>query len=176
MVDACLGCIVHSWPTAELASRDVRDPLSLGSVHVTEETDLRGVGPWPRSTLYAVVEEAATLERIVVLDYEPEQLYVAADAEHTNGLVPLTEPLLRVEDPLLAFVDGGGAARTGQNHSISDSQPSVSLREFRSELEVPPPFDVLVPAFDLPEDDEPLPPTRPRPTRRPTGHGTGTST
>lgn len=176
MVDAEHGCTVHSWPTAELAVRDVRDPLSLGSVHVTDESDLRGIGPWSRSTLYAVVEEAATLERIVVLDYEPEQLYVAADADRSASRVPLVEPRLNVEDPLLAFVEDGRTAGASENPAAVGSQPSVTLREFRSALEVTPPFDVLVPVFDLPEDDEPLPPTRPRPTRRPTGHGTGTST
>lgn len=159
---------VRPWSTTGLLARDVRDPLSLGSIHVTAESDLRAVGPWSRATLYAVVEEAAPLDRVVVLDYGREHLYVAADATRTtDGPALLTEPRLAVDDPLVAAIerrrDDGGV-------------PAVSLRQFRPAVEVTPPFDVLVPAFDLPDDREPPPPTDPGPTRQPTGHGTGSPT
>lgn len=173
------GSHVRPWSTTGLLARDVRDPLSLGSVHVTDESDLRAVGPWSRATLYAVVEEAAPLDRVVVLDYGREYLYVAADAARTtDGPALLTEPRLAVDDPLLAVIEGrrddGGTQNT--RSTADGAAPAVSLRQFRPAVEVTPPFDVLVPAFDLPEDREPPPPTDPGPTRQPTGRGTGTPT
>jgi len=178
------GSHVRPWSTTGLLARDVRDPLSLGSVHVTGESDLRAVGPWSRATLYAVVEEAAPLDRVVVLDYGREHLYVAADAtRRTDGPALLTEPRLAVDDPLVAVIEGRRGdrdvpatrnARNARNTADGDSPPSVSLRQFRPAIEVTPPFDVLVPAFDLPADREPPPPTDPGPTRQPTGRGTGT--
>lgn len=166
---------MHSWPTSDLVARDVHDPLSLGSVHVTEETDLPAAGPWPSATLHAVVEEAAPLDRIVVLDYARENIYVAVDASRSShGLVPLTEPVLTVEDPLLAIIgdyQGDSSARTAVN---GGTHAEITLDQFRQTVEVTPPFDVLVPAFDRPDTQEPPPPTDPGPTRQPTGHGTGT--
>lgn len=171
---------MRPWSTTGLLARDVRDPLSLGSVHVTDESDLRAAGPWSRATLYAVVEEAAPLDRVVVLDYGREHLYVAADATRTtDGPTLLTEPRLAVDDPLVAVIerrrdDGGARATQTPRNTADGGAPVVSLRQFRAAVEVTPPFDVLVPAFDLPEDREPPPPTDPGPTRQPTGHGTGT--
>lgn len=166
---------MHSWPTGDLLARDVRDPLSLGSVHVTEETDLHTVGPWPSATLHAVVEEAAPLDRVVVLDYAHENIYVAADASRSaDGLATLTEPVLTVEDPLLALVGDYQGDSRGRTTADGGARSAITLHQFRQVVEVTPPFDVLVPAFDLPETQEPPPPTDPGPARQPTGHDTGT--
>lgn len=170
-----IGTNVHSWPTSDLVARDVRDPLSLGSVHVTEQTELRAAGPWSSATLHAVVEEAAPLDRLVVLDYGRENIYVAADASRSaHGLVPLTEPVLGVEEPLLALVGDYHGDSSVQTVANGGTRSEITLHQFRQAVEVTPPFDVLVPAFDLQETQEPPPPTDPGATRQPTGHGTGT--
>lgn len=167
---------MHSWPTGNLVARDVRDPLSLGSVHVTEETDLPAAGPWSSATLQAVVEEAAPLDRIVVLDYAHENIYVAADASRSaRGLVPLTEPVLTVEDPLLALIGDSRDDSSMQTVVNGGAHSAITLHQFRETVEVTPPFDVLVPAFDRPETQEPPPPPDAGPTRQSTGHETGTS-
>lgn len=155
-------------------ARDVGDPLSLGSIHVTEETELPAAGPWSSATLHAVVEEAAPLDHIVVLDYAFEDIFVAADASRSQGIVPLAEPVLTVEDPLLALVGDTHDDGSMQTVVNSDTRSGITLHQFREMVKVTQPFDVLVPAFDRPETQEPPPPPDPGPARQPTGHDTGT--
>jgi len=120
------------------------------------------VAGWSRDTLYEAVKFADGEDRVVVLDYGRERLYVADGADlayHPPRALGLgAPPALEVAEPLLYDPDAPERRRT---------EPHESVR-------VSPEFDVLVPAFDW-EDrgEEPLPPVDSRPTGSASRLGTG---
>jgi hypothetical protein len=139
---------------------DVTHPLSPHSVHVTGPEDLAAVGDWSRGELYATVEAADERDRVTVVDYGRDRLYLVADGElDYRAPDPLgrRDPALAVADPLVAAPDGEDVA----------VEPGEAVT-------VAPEFDVLVPAFDLEELDEEMLPVEP--LRRPTSTGTGAGT
>lgn len=124
-----------------LDSDGVTAPTSRHNLHVTQESDLIGIGPWSKEQLYAAVERADTGDKLVVLDYGREQLYLA-ESDDVRYLQPtalgLAEaPGLWVGDPQPYNPDDGTVGRVR-----ADS------------LVVSPAFDILIPAFEWPEPDD----------------------
>lgn len=156
---------MRPWATDTLLGRDLTDPTSPRSVHVAGPDDLRAVGPWSGTALYATVEAADGLDRVVAVDYDGERLLLAGDVE-VEG-TPLswlrTPPALLVAAPVLAEPAPDG------------TEVTTTVLEADT-IRVTPPWDVLVPAFDLEEMDEELPPveTARRPSSTGAGAGTGT--
>ena len=145
-----------------LRNADITAPRSRHSLHVTAREDLREVAGWSRDTLYGAVTHADSEDRVVVLDYGREALYIADGADlsyHPPRALGLgAPPALGVEDPLLYDPDAPESRRT---------EPHRSVR-------VSPEFDVLVPAFDREETEEdPLPPVDSRPTGSASRFGAG---
>lgn len=143
---------------------DLTAPRSRHNLHVTGPEDLRDVAGWSRETLYAAVEYADDGgDRVVVLDYGREALYVAAAGDLTyrppRALGFGAPPALEVDDPLLYDPEAPADRRTEPTDPVT----------------VSPEFDILVPAFDWEElDEEPLPPVDSRLSGSPTRSGTGT--
>lgn len=149
--------------TALAFDRDLLDPRSRHSYHVTDREDLPAVGPWPRDALYRAVCRAGDRpDDVVVLDYDRTALYLAGGTDLSYDpprmLGVAGPPLLHVGDP--ATYDPGADA-------VVDGPDRVT---------VSPAFDLLVPAFDFPEDlDEAPPPLGGERAGVPAGTGRGTS-
>ncbi|PSQ43947.1 hypothetical protein BRD17_05135 [Halobacteriales archaeon SW_7_68_16] len=144
--------------TATLLGLPVTHPLSPHSIQVTETTDLVAVGSWSRADLAATVDAADERDRVVVVDHDRDRLYLAAsDALDYRPPGPLGggPPALDVYDPHVVTI-ADGTVRTDADDDVT----------------VGPEFDVLVPAYDLAELEDP-PPDRFRTVDRPAGAGTG---
>lgn len=142
-----------------IVPRDITAPRSRHNRHITRKEDLEPVGSWSRDQLYEAVERADAEERLVVLDYSRERLYLARATDLTYvpprilGLA--ADPALRVSDPGVFDPETGAV------------EPTVSVT-------VAPKFDILVPAFDWETADDWEPP-RPRRQESPTGTPTGSA-
>ncbi|MFB6112082.1 MAG: hypothetical protein ABEJ35_06060 [Halobacteriaceae archaeon] len=149
------------WATESLLARDLTDPLSMRSIHVTGPDDLRSVGDWSIPALYATVEAADDRGGVVVLDYDEAQLYLSEAVSVEEGPLGLLGHggTLAVREPVLAEPTADG------------SDVELTPLETTS-LTVDPPWDVLVPAFDLEELDDQLPPIETVSRPSPSGAGT----
>lgn len=135
MLTAIAGVVASRDPT------DVTAPMSRHNLHVTQKSDLIGIGPWSQNQLWAAVERADDEGSIVVLDYGREQLYLV-DTDDTTYLPPSAlgfaeSPGLRVHEPRTYDPERGTVGRA-----------RVETRT------VAPEFDILVPAFDWTEPDD----------------------
>ncbi len=143
-----------------IRSRDVTRPRSRHNRHITREADLEPVGSWSRDQLYEAVKRADTEDRLVVLDYGREQLYLARPTDLAYAppriLGLAADPALRVSDPAVFDPETGAVG------------PAASVT-------VAPAFDILVPAFDWEGMDDGWEPPRPRHRESPTGTPTGST-
>ena len=138
----------------------ITDPESRHNLHVTREADLIAVGPWSRAELYAAVERADAADRVVVLDYGRERIYLVDESDVTY-----------LSPKALGFADAPGV-RLAEPQPYSPSDGTVGRIRAQTVV-VSPEFDLLIPAFDWSEpDDEWEPPEldyRDRPAGSPTG-------
>lgn len=143
-----------------LDSETLLHPRSRHNVHVRDRSDIEAVGPWSREELYGAVERADGEDRVVVLDYAREQLYLVGRDDLSFrppgalGIGP--DPQLVVTDP-----------------AVFDPKAGTVRRSRATARVVSPEFDVLVPAFDWEVVDEEFEPLEPEYRERSTGTPSG---
>jgi hypothetical protein len=139
---------------------EVTAPASRHNLHVTERSDLLGIGPWLQDQLWAAVERADREGELVVLDYGREQLSLVA-----------TEDVTYLPPSVLGFAESGGL-RVREPRTYDPDRAAVSKPRVESRV-IAPEFDILIPAFDWPEPDEQWEPPeleyRERPSDSPSG-------
>jgi hypothetical protein len=141
---------------------DLLDPRSRHNVYVSGADDVAGVGPWSADALLRAVRRAdGRPDGVVVVDHGRERLYLAAGTglryDPPRALGVAAPPALVVDDPDRYDPDDG------------------VVHEGPDRVTVSPAFDLLVPAFDFPDDAEDAPPPLGgRRTGDPAGAGRGT--
>lgn len=141
---------------------DLLDPRSRHSHHVTDREDLPAVGPWSPAALYRAVRRADDdPDGVVVLDHGRATLYIAGGTA------------LRYDPPRLLGVAGPPALHV--DDPVSYDPETDAVTDGPGQVTVSPAFDVLVPAFDFPDDlDEAPPPLGGSRAGQPADTGRGT--